>query len=49
MEDGLAVVTVDPSSEALDQEEVGRVLQQRRPHTGRQLLQEVRPQLAPDN
>ena len=49
MEDRLAVVTVDSSCEALDQEKVGRVLQQRGPHTGRQLLQEVRPQLAPGN
>ena len=48
MEHGLAVVAVHARGEALDQQEAGRVLQQRRPHARRQLLQEERPQLAPD-
>ena len=47
VEDRLAVVAVHPRGEALDQEEARGVLQQRRPHTCWQLLQEKRPQLAP--
>ena len=48
MEHGLAVVAVDARGEALHQQEAGSVLQQRRPHARRQLLQEERPQLAPE-
>ena len=48
VEDGLAVVAVHPGGQTLRQEEGGRVLQETGPHTGRQLLQEERPQLAPE-
>ena len=48
VEHGLAVVAVDARGEALHQQEAGRVLQQGRPHARRQLLQEERPQLAPE-
>ena len=47
VEDRLAVVTVHPRGEALNQEEACGVLKQRGPHTCWQLLQEKRPQLAP--
>ena len=49
MKDRLPVVAVHPSRQALGQEEGGRVLQEAGPHTGRQLLQEERSQLAPDS
>ena len=49
MKDRLAVVAVHPGGQTLGQEEGGRVLQQTGPHTGRELLQEERSELAPDS
>ena len=49
MKDRLPVVAVHPGGQTLGQQEGGRILQQAGPHTGRQLLQEERSQLAPDS
>ena len=48
MQDRLPIVAVHPRGEALGEEEGGGVLEETGPHTGGELLQEERSELAPD-